>query len=311
LSDVIVTGCFGFIGSSLVNELKHSKNNVYGIGSNSQNKAVDDGFVNGELSFENLDLLLARMSKVPDTIYHLAGGSSVGAANDKPYLDFLKSVNTSAILFEWVRLKCPHTNIVLSSSAAVYGSNSVRKLSENSEVNPFSNYGYHKDLVERLADMYRSNYDIHITIARLFSVYGNGLRKQLLWDTCSKLRLMKPPCSLESFGTGLEERDWVHIDDVCTALIALGSLEKRSPDIVNIGTGITNTVSEMLNLLIESWFGTESGIDVIFNGESRAGDPFSLISKNSVNYIISGKPRIKLENGIVSYVKWFKALYDS
>jgi len=50
---------------------------------------------------------------------------------------------------------------------------------------------------------------------RLFSIYGVGLRKQLLWDGCRKLMA----ADLVFSGTGHETRDWLHVEDAATLLI--------------------------------------------------------------------------------------------
>ena len=51
-----------------------------------------------------------------------------------------------------------------------------------------------------------------MSIIRLFSVYGNGLKKQLLWDACNKI--INAKTEVEFWGTGEETRDFIHVDDV-------------------------------------------------------------------------------------------------
>ncbi|MFW8590317.1 NAD-dependent epimerase/dehydratase family protein [Glaciecola sp. 2405UD65-10] len=309
MNEVIVTGCFGFIGSNLVNKLSQQDCNVYGVGSGGEKKS-NSNFLNGYVDFNNLNKLLKLMKGKPKTIYHLAGGSSVGTAVDNPYGDFCKSVDTASLLFEWVRVNSPETNVIIASSAAVYGSHSGGKLRENSKVNPYSNYGYHKEMVERLASMYRSNHNLKITAVRIFSVYGNGLRKQLLWDMCNKLRNIDKPTILTCFGTGNEERDWIHINDVCDSLYALGSLGNSSPCVVNLGTGTKHTVAELISLLCMHWFNGQVDIDIVFNNSSRAGDPFSLVSDCVFKDSLCGKYKVKLDEGVAQYVNWYKQNHE-
>lgn len=309
MNEVIVTGCFGFIGSNLVNKLSQQGYVVYGVGSGGD-KELTSHFIGGYVDFTNLDKLLNLMEGKPKTIYHLAGGSSVGAAVDNPYDDFCKSVDTAALLFEWVRLHSPETNVIVASSAAVYGSHSGGKLSEKSHVNPYSNYGYHKEMIERLASMYRSNHNLKITAIRIFSVYGNGLQKQLLWDTCNKLKNIGNSTTLSCFGTGNEERDWIHISDVCDGLYALGNLGNECPSVVNMGTGNKHTVAELISLLCKYWFNERVELNIKFNNLSRAGDPFSLVSDCGVKDKFCDKSKVKLDEGVAQYVKWYKNTYE-
>ncbi|MBF7072234.1 NAD(P)-dependent oxidoreductase [Glaciecola sp. MH2013] len=309
MNEVIVTGCFGFIGSNLVNKLSQQDCDVYGIGNGSEKK-LSHNFISGYVDFNNLNKLLKLMKGKPKTIYHLAGGSSVGTAVDNPFEDFCKSVNTASLLFEWVRVNSPETNVIVASSAAVYGSHSGGKLSENSRVNPYSNYGYHKEMIERLASMYRSNHNLKITALRIFSVYGNGLKKQLLWDTCNRLRNIENSTTLTCFGTGNEERDWIHISDVCDGLYTLGSLGNLSPSVVNMGTGKKHTVAELISLLCKHWFNGQVDIDIVFNNLSRAGDPFSLVSDCEFKDSLCEKYKVKLDEGVAQYVNWYKQNHE-
>ncbi|MGF1765708.1 SDR family oxidoreductase [Aliivibrio kagoshimensis] len=305
MNEVIVTGCFGFIGTNLVSRLSQKGCVVYGVG-NGGGKELSRNFINGNVDFNNLDKLLGLLKGKPKSIYHLAGGSSVGTAVDNPYGDFCKGVDTAALLFEWVRLNSPETNVYVASSAAVYGSHSGGELTEKSPVNPYSNYGYHKEMIERLATMYRSNHNLNITAVRIFSVYGDGLQKQLLWDTCNKLRNIEQYETISCFGTGNEERDWIHISDVCNGLYVLGSLGCKSPSVVNMGTGNKHTVAELISLLCKHWFDDKINIDVIFNNQSRAGDPFSLVSGCRVKDKLCGKSKVRLDDGVAQYVSWYK-----
>lgn len=309
MNEVIVTGCFGFIGRNLVNKLSQEDYIVYGVGSGGD-KELTSHFIGGYVDFTNLDKLLNLMKGKPKTIYHLAGGSSVGTAVDNPYVDFCKSVDTAALLLEWVRLYSPETQVIISSSAAVYGSHSGGKLTENSPVNPYSNYGYHKEMIERLASMYRSNHNLKITAIRIFSVYGNGLQKQLLWDTCNKLSDIGNSTTLSCFGTGNEERDWIHISDVCDGLYALGNLGDECPIVVNMGTGNKHTVAELISLLCKHWFNERVELNIKFNNLSRAGDPFSLVSDCGIKDKFCDKSKVKLDEGVAQYVKWYKNTYE-
>lgn len=309
MNEVIVTGCFGFIGSNLVNKLSQQDCDVYGVGSGGERK-LSSNFIDGYVDFNNLNKLLKLMKGKPKTIYHLAGGSSVGTAVDNPYGDFCKSVDTASLLFEWVRVNSPETNVIIASSAAVYGSHSGGKLTENSKVNPYSNYGYHKEIIERLASMYRSNHNLKITAVRVFSVYGDGLQKQLLWDTCNKLKNINELEPMTCFGTGNEERDWIHISDVCDGLYALGNLGDECPSVVNIGTGNKHTVAELIYLLCKHWFNDRVELSIKFNNLSRAGDPFSLVSDCGIKDKFCDKSKVKLDEGVALYVKWYKNTYE-
>ena len=73
------------------------------------------------------------------------------------------------------------------SSAAVYGPGHEGPIGEDARLDPASPYGCHKLVMELLCRSYARSFGVSIVLLRLFSVYGEGLQKQLLWDLCSKL----------------------------------------------------------------------------------------------------------------------------
>src|SRR5690606_6906754 len=99
-----------------------------------------------------------------------------------------RNVETTAELLEWIRQESPTSKIVVASSAAIYGNKTKGPISEDLDSSPFSVYGYNKSIMEKLCQSYGYNYNLKILISRIFSVYGIGLRRQLLWDICNKLK---------------------------------------------------------------------------------------------------------------------------
>ena len=73
------------------------------------------------------------------------------------------------------------SKIIFLSSQAVYGKINSKKISENNLTKPISAYGKTKLLAEK--ELKKINYN-YIIILRLFSIYGIGLRKQIIWDAC-------------------------------------------------------------------------------------------------------------------------------
>jgi UDP-glucose 4-epimerase len=156
-------------------------------------------WLNGDIQSGNLRLL-QQASGTPDVVYHLAGGSSVGVALSNPREDFTRTVATTAELLEWLRVDAPQARLVAVSSAAVYGSGHDGRIAEDATLTPYSHYGHHKRIMEELCRSYAASYGLRVTIARLFSVYGAELKKQLLWDMCTRLSTGSRPLVLGGSG---------------------------------------------------------------------------------------------------------------
>lgn len=304
MTNIWITGAHGFIGRHLARHLQDRGHTVCGIGHGAwpQEKARNWGlnyWLNGEIDASNLGDLAARQG-LPDTVFHLAGGSSVGLSMQHPLEDFRRSVDTSARLFEWVRVNALHTKVVCVSSAAVYGTDHSGPIPETTPLSPSSPYGCHKAMMEMLCQSNILNYGMRIAIVRLFSVYGAGLEKQLLWDLCTKLR--GSPVVVTLGGTGQELRDWIHISDVVRLLESL-TTNQNSTLVLNGGTGEGVPVQGITKLVCSSW-GQKARIE--FSGQQRPGDPNVLVADVSLSRKFGFSPSTSLGDGIEQVVSWFK-----
>ena len=164
-------------------------------------------------------------------------------------------------------------------------------------------------MMEQLCRSYATCYGLSCLVLRLFSVYGPGLRKQLLWDLCQ--RLAASPAIVELSGTGDELRDWTHVEDVLRAIEATFALAASDVPIFNVGTGRATSVREVAQMVIDA-FGT-AGIrsELRFNGKVRAGDPFSLVADPARLRTLGFEWRITPQQGIADYVQWFRAQHSA
>ncbi|OAM53383.1 hypothetical protein A7981_06925 [Methylovorus sp. MM2] len=305
MNSIWITGGKGFIGRNLAKTIASNQKKVFGIGhgSWSQEDCIQwsyESWMNAEIDFASLNHL-ASQAGLPETIYHLAGGSAVGPSIQNPYEDFQRTVDTTARLLEWVRQVSPKTKVIGTSSAAVYGSSFDCPIKENDLGHPYSPYGFHKSMLEKLFDSYRESFDLNTTIVRLFSVYGAGLEKQLLWDICQKLSKSEGD-KIVLNGTGMELRDWLHVSDAANLLCSLGNRDV-SLDVINGGTGIATSIHSVAKLVVAAW-GKHHAVE--FSGVARKGDPQSLVADTSLATSFGHNAQVPLAEGIKEVVDWFK-----
>lgn len=292
---VWVTGAGGFIGAHLCNVLRARGEKVVAFGRHE---------VAGALSAQSLEAAI-KAEGVPRAVHHLAGGASVGLSLADPLVDFERSVASAAIVLDVVRRHAPDASVLLASSAAVYGAGHEGPIACGATLRPFSPYGHHKRMVEQLAQSFAESYGLRVRAVRLFSVYGEGLRKQLLFDLCRRLGQGEQDIVLG--GTGRELRDWCHVDDVAAMLPRL--LDKAGPgfSVVNGGGGAVACVGEVAEQVVTAWGGAQR---IRFSGISRAGDPFSLVAAPDPEER-SAAARVPLADGIGRYVRWFKDTFGT
>lgn len=299
-----VTGAGGFIGGHLTRHLADGGVRVAGLDIVELPADLADRvavWAEGSLSSELLSDL-AEQTGLPDTLYHLAGGSSVGASLANPDHDFSATVGGTAILLDWLRKHSPNTRLVIASSAAVYGNLHRGPISDNAETSPYSPYGAHKFAMEAICRGWAGSFGLQVVSARLFSVYGSGLTKQLLWDLSCKLCSDAPSVALG--GTGEELRDWTHVADVVRALTEIAPLASSQMPVINVGTGKASSVRLIAETLARA-HGREPAC-LKFSGESRPGDPFSLVAAPGQLRNTGFDWRVPLDEGIAEYAAWYR-----
>lgn len=308
MSRVLITGAHGFIGKHLALHLAKQGHVVSGLGhgiwpaSEAMHWGVSD-WLNGDIHAGNLRMLQQRGAH--EVVFHLAGGSTVGAAIANPREDFFRTVASTVELLEWMRLDAPATQLVVVSSAAVYGSGHSGPISEDAALLPFSPYGHHKRMMEMHCQSYRDTYGLHTRVARLFSVYGPELKKQLIWDLCTRLRAGESPLALG--GSGSELRDWTYVQDVVRALDVLAFQGEPSCSTINIGTGTGTSVRDIALGVMTAWQSSPAEEGMLqFTGKSRPGDPFSLVADPTRLVGMGFEWRTPLRDGIASFVHWFR-----
>jgi UDP-glucose 4-epimerase len=304
---VWISGAHGFIGRHLARELAGQGHRVWGLGHGlwAEADAREWGvtqWLNGDIQATNLQSLVRLQQDPPQVIFHLAGGSSVGSALAQPHEDFFRTVGTTAHLLDWVRLESPSTHVIAVSSAAVYGAANRGPLSEQTPCQPCSPYGHHKLMMEQICRSYADSYGIRSTVVRLFSVYGPGLKKQLLWDLCT--RLSAATGSIQLGGTGDEQRDWTDVHDVVRALIFLMESSARDIAVINAGSGIGTSIRRVAEHVVSAWPAARS---ITFSGQARPGDPFSLVADSQQLASRGFQWTVPVERGISDYVAWFLA----
>lgn len=296
--DALVTGAHGFVGRHVARSLAEGGYRVSGLGHGDW--SGEDIAAWGLSEWRSADVdgeTLAEHGGKPDLIVHCAGSGSVPYSLERPREDFRRSVEATLSVLDFVRLHAPAARVVLPSSAAVYGLAPSLPIGVDTPLSPLSPYGVHKKIAEDLARSYAAHFGVAVAIVRLFSVYGPGLRKQLLWDASRKI--IAGPAIFG--GTGEETRDWLHVDDAAALLTAVSCIASTKAPVVNGGTGEAVRVDWVVDRLVSRLGGTSAK----YTGDMRAGDPRHFRADVHGAHELGWRPRHELGAGIDSYADWF------
>lgn len=302
IEECLVTGAHGFLGRHVARRIAHDGRLVTGIGHGAWDTAESGTF--GLTFWHQADITLESLMTYagkPSLIVHCAGSGSVPFSMEQPHQDFVRTVSNTAAVLEYVRLHSPDTIVVYPSSAAVYGNVTKVPIVECDALNPASPYGVHKLMAEELCRSYAKHCGVRVAIVRFFSIYGSGLRKQLLWDACRKAR----DGDLLFHGTGREIRDWLHVHDAADLLVKASAEASNACPVFNGGSGIGTEIAEVVRVVATSM---HASAEPTFRGVERSGDPSRYVADNARALGLGWRPEMRLEPGIRDYVSWFRSL---
>ena len=270
---VLITGSTGFIGGSLGRYAAQASHTVMGTGRSPEpGKEWPGVYTPGEATAESLSAIVSDFA--PDVLFHAAGTASVGDSLVDPLADFRGSVAVCANMLEAVRRSGKSPLVFIPSSAAVYGNPAALPVAEQAAMQPISPYGFHKAMCETMARESAECFGLKVIVCRLFSVFGAGQRRLLVWDLFRQLRGPGEVAWLD--GTGSESRDFLHIDDLAAAIFQLVEKSADSPsgyfDIINVASGEETMVADIAGKIRDI---VAPGKRVDCRGTLRPGDPLN------------------------------------
>jgi len=226
---VLITGGYGFIGKHLRKRLVEMGKDVTVLDISVPWELHTNGYKVVEGDIRDSSLMGVLMKEV-DTVYHLGAVTTFEECRDNPEkaLD-VNAYGTMAVLEEAV--KHDVGNLVFFSSASVYSGNKEPVKHERMKLAPKSIYGITKLMGERLCEDAVAKYGLSCTILRPFNVYGESGRG-VINKFADAVREDK---HITIYGDGNQTRDYIHVDDIVKAAIAVG--ERRLPGAYNAGTG--------------------------------------------------------------------------
>lgn len=299
---ILITGAGGFIGGHIAKHFVQLGWNVHGL-----DRQGVGNFLPQAVSWHAYDLhgdglgeLLVNES--PDVIVHAAGTASVWQSVVDPVSDFRNSVLLWIKVLDAVRKARIACRIIFLSSAAVYGNPKVLPVRETDIINPVSPYGYHKAMCEQISEYYARIYDLQVCNLRIFSAYGIGLKKQVIWDICQKA--YKESC-VRLLGTGEESRDFIHVGDISRVVeLVVGNMH---PDVkeYNVANGISIKIRDVAKLVLKT---LDVQKEIIFDGVCRPGDPLYWLADVSRLTHMGFSYQVSFDDGIAEYVNWIKRM---
>lgn len=185
--------------------------------------------------------------------------------------------------------------VLFASSDSVYGPNSSTSVLENAQLQPISMKGLFNFFTEQYGRFYALRYGASITAMRFFNIYGcwlEGWHGDVISRFCQAALTSQ---RLDIYGDGSQMRDFIYIEDVVAAIVAISSSVKPGFSAVNISTGVGTTLNELVRLV---GLLTATAFDVV-NHPFRLGDLSCAVGNNQrLGAIKSRVVRTELAEGL-------------
>jgi UDP-glucose 4-epimerase len=184
--------------------------------------------------------------------------------------------------------------IFLSSGGAVYGSGNSGCTPEDTALQPSTEYGLEKALIEKHL-FYAANQGLQSTTLRVANIYGLGQPIIPGFGVIpALLHSLEKGEPFQLYGSVDNKRDYIHAEDVTAALVAAIKHGKGLGP-VNIGTGVGTSVRELISLVEKIAFRTIA-IEQLY--VDRAEPEFVCLNTERAKQELNWSPKVELEDGV-------------
>jgi nucleoside-diphosphate-sugar epimerase len=261
---VVVTGSSGFIGTHLVGQLADRGADVVGLDRRLPLPGAPGEHLPVELTDPGTRNRITAELRRADVVFHLAGRA--GVRDCGPAVDSARRRGNGLAAVTVVGLTPPTTPLIVTSSSSVYGGAEVRNgeavpSHETDPLHPRGGYARSKVLVERLCAQRRARGGL-VTVARPFTVAGPGQRPDMARARWIRAALDGAPAHV--LGSLERRRDTTDVRQVARALADLAA--HPDLDVVNIGTGTTVRLGDMLSAVVRA---VARPVEIVFEPADR------------------------------------------
>jgi UDP-glucose 4-epimerase len=306
MSNVLVTGGAGFIGSHVAEQLANTNHRVTVLddlsGGFEENIGAGVEFVQG--SINDFDLINGLFEENRfDYVFHLAAYAAEGLSH------FIKRFNYHNNLIGSVNLINASINtevkcFVLTSSIAVYGASPRLPMTEETAPHPEDPYGIAKLAVEQELRVCKEMFGLDYIIFRPHNVYGErqniGDKYRNVVGIFMNQILQEKPMTI--FGDGTQTRAFSYIGDVAPIIASSIDVPRAYNQVFNIGADQPYTVNQLAAAVAKA-MGAEPDI-VHLPARNEVSNAYS--SHEKVQRIFGDRTPTSLEEGLERMAKWVK-----
>ena len=314
---VLVVGGLGFIGGRLSSALVKAGARVTVV-TPSREKHLDVAIdleargvqvVEGDVrDRQAMDVSVRRQ----DVVFNLAGRSGAVRSMEEPWDDLDVNARGMLTLVEALRRESSAAHVVFAGSRLEYGRVGSGPVAETHATDPLCVHAIHKLAAEQYLQLYKRLYNLSYTVARITNPYGPGQpRSRTAYGVVNRMiHLALANEAVPIYGDGSQRRDYIYIDDVVDALLALGDPHRRASarhDVYNVGTGVGTAIIDMANAIAAAAGGgrVECVEWPALAAQIETGDFVADISRIGADF--GWRPAVSIDEGLRRTVEFYRA----
>jgi nucleoside-diphosphate-sugar epimerase len=310
MKNILVTGCAGFIGWKVSQQLIEMNKKVIGI--DNINNYYDPALKkwrlntltkNKNFSFHRSDIANYKKMKEVfkkykiDAVINLAARAGVRASVENPWIYLDTNIKGTLNLLECCK-EHKVKKFVLASTSSIYASVKMPFKEDSRTDTPLAPYSATKKGAEVLCYSYHYLYNLDISIVRYFTVYGPGGRPDMsIFKFIKNIDIGVP---IPVFGDGNQTRDFTYIDDIADGTIR--ALKPAGYEIINLGSDHPVKLNYVIKLL-EKNLGKKAKIKTLPMHPADVKASWAHIEK--AKKLLGWRPKTSIEQGVRNTVRWF------
>jgi dTDP-alpha-D-glucuronic acid decarboxylase len=320
MSNVVVTGGYGFIGSHLVSALlaRGDSVTVFDVANNTRDTTIDVDrhanfrFVQGDVT--DLTALAEALTPGVDTVFHLAAVVGVGNYLKDPLRVLDVNVTGTRNVLE---LSHRHAiQVVFASTSEVFGKNPNPPFAEDDDRVLGStrtarwSYSTSKAMAEHLVFAMHTAHALPVTVVRYFNVYGP--RQAPIFVISQSIHRILNGRRPLLYDSGEQTRCFTYVDDAVAGTLLASESSAAIGAAFNIGSMTETTVRDVIDLAIkianvDSVSGADA-IDTTAQYGSRYEDiPRRIPDSTKAQRELGWRLHVDVEEGIRRTIEWARA----
>jgi len=302
---VLVTGGAGFIGSHVVDRLILEGHEVVVVDNLATGKRRN---INRAARFYKMDIQSWRLERVfrnerPNVVMHLAAQMDVRKSVEDPMFDAQVNVLGTLNVLQQAVKHGVRKVIFSSSGGAIYGEQETYPAPETHVMKPLSPYGLSKLCGEQYLSYFQRVSGLQAVSLRYANVYGP--RQDPEGEAGVVAIFIQKMLNGEQAvinGNGRQTRDFVFVDDVVEANLAMMGQETQGT--YNVGTGVETSINDLFRILVQHTGSTCKEM----HGPAKKGEQArSVIDSAKLRHEVSWDPKADLSDGLKKTVEYFRA----